>query len=130
MPTVFYNAAIGLYLLHFAVMAELTNIYSDSLFRFRVPSFALVAVLAAMAICSRFLRKQIPVRILLFYLAYTTLILFSLARPENAPYIKEYFVRGYFIKYVLLFSLLFMYEENPDTRVQQLTVIAIVRNCA
>ena len=47
LPTILYNAAIGLYLLHFAVMAELTNIYPDALMRFRMSSFALAASYAA-----------------------------------------------------------------------------------
>lgn len=125
LPRVFYDTAVGLYLLHFAVMADLTNLYPDTLLRFRIGSFALVTLLVAVAICSRFLRKQIPVKMLVFFLAFFAAILLSAAHSENLPYIKDYFGGGYFIKHVLLFALLFVYEEDPDTRVRQLTVIAV-----
>lgn len=121
----FYNLSIGLYLLHMAVMADLTSFYPDVLMRFRVPSFILVSCLALLAIGSRVLRKQLPLRAILLYLILLSLMLAGFLHPENVPYIKEILFQGYFIKYVLLFSLLFLYEEDPDIRNRQLTVIAI-----
>ena len=77
-PGTFYNIAVGLYLLHMAVMATLTNFYPDVLMRFRMPSFLLVAGLVLVAIALRLLKKGVPLRPLLFYCAFFALMLLGI----------------------------------------------------
>ena len=125
-PGTFYNIAVGLYLLHMAVMATLTNFYPDVLMRFRMPSFLLVAGLVLVAIALRLLKKGVPLRPLLFYCAFFALMLLGIVyQAENTPYILDILLSASFIKHVLLFSMLFLFEEEPDLRVRQLTVIAV-----
>lgn len=126
MPNGFYNFAIGLYLLHMALMAELTSFFPGTLMRFRMPSFLLVALLALAVIVPRALFRGIPMRSVLVYLIFLLMATSGiLYQPENFVYVKESLFQGYFIKYVLLFSALFLFEENPDIRVRQLTVISL-----
>lgn len=125
-PNGFYNFAVGLYLLHMAVMAELTSFFPDTLMRFRMMSFLLVAVLALSVIASRALSRGISLRIVLAYAVFLLMAVSGIVyQPDNLVYLKETVFQGYFIKYVLLFSALFLFEEDPDVRVRQLTVISL-----
>lgn len=125
-PEGFYNFAIGLYILHMAVMAELTSFFPDTLMRFRMISFLIVAVLALLAIASRVLFRGISLRIVLAYAIFLLMAVSGIVyQPDNLVYVKEIVFQGAFIKYVLLFSALFLFEENPDVRIRQLTVIAL-----
>lgn len=126
-PGGFYNFAAGLYLLHMAVMANLTLCFKDALLRFRMPSFLLVAVLALVAVGYRAVFRGVPRRTLLFYLIFFSMAISGvLYQMENFTYIKRFLFTGSFIKFILLFSLVFVFEEEPETRVRQLTVISIV----
>lgn len=126
MPKGFYNFAVGLYLLHMAVMAELTFFFPDTLLRFRMISFLLVAVLALSVIASRALFKGVSPKAVLAYAIFLLMAVSGIVyQPDNLVYVKEVVFRGSFIKYVLLFSALFLFEEDPDTRVRQLTVISL-----
>lgn len=126
MPDRFYNFAIGLYLLHMALMAELTFYFPDVLMRFRMPSFLLVAVLALVAVSSRAIFRGVSLRSILVYFVFLLMALSGIIyHPENLVYMKETVFQGYFIKYVLLFSALFLFEDKPDVRIRQLTIIAL-----
>ena len=125
-PKGFYNFAIGLYLLHMALMAELTAFFPAVLMRFRMISFLLVAALALAAIASRALLRGISLRAILVYAVFLLMAVSGIVyQPENLTYVKEIVFQGYFIKYVLLFSALFLFEEDPDVRIHQLTVISL-----
>lgn len=126
MPDRFYNFAIGLYLLHMALMAELTFYFPDVLMRFRMPSFLLVAVLALAAVSSRAIFRGVSLRSILVYFVFLLMALSGIIyHPENLVYMKETVFQGYFIKYVFLFSALFLFEDKPDVRIRQLTIIAL-----
>lgn len=122
----FEQLAVGLYLLHMAIMADLTACF-PILGPLRLPSFLLVALFAFLAVFGRLLRKGIPLRPFLFYLAYFAVVLSgALYSQENLPYIRDILFTGSFIKYSLIFSALFLWEDAPDVRIRQLTAIAVV----
>ena len=126
-PDRFHNFAVGLYLLHMAVMANLTLCFEDALLRFRMPSFLLAALLALIAVGYRAAFRGVPLRALLLYLVFFSMAASAaLSQPEALTYMKDILFSGSFVKFALLFSLVFVFEEEPETRVRQLTVISIV----
>lgn len=126
LPDRFYDFAVGLYLLHMALMAQLTSFFPGALSRFRMPSFLLVALMALAAVGSRALFRGLPLRCVLAYFIFLSMALSAAVyQPENFVYMKELLFQGSFIKFVLIFSALFIFEEKPDVRTRQLTVIAL-----
>lgn len=125
-PKGFYNFTVGLYLLHMAVMAELTSYFPDTLMRFRMISFLLVTVLALSVIASRALFRGISPQAVLAYAVFLLMAISGIVyQPDNLVYVKAVLFQGSFIKYVLLFSALFLFEKDPDVRVRQLTIVSL-----
>ncbi|NLU25326.1 MAG: hypothetical protein GXW99_11605 [Clostridiales bacterium] len=80
-----------------------------------------------LAVLMRLREKKVPLKILLFYLLYFVVVLAGvLYSGENLPYIKDIMLNQSFIKYSLLFSAAFIFEDTPDVRIRQLTVISLV----
>ena len=123
----FYNVAVFLYLLHMVVMANLTMYYPDTLMRFRLPSFAIVTALLLLAILLQLQERSFPLSTILSFVGIVAAILCGAAiYDETIPILKAIFLKGYFIKYVFLFSLIFTLEKDPQTRRKQLLVVATV----
>lgn len=122
---IYYHCAVGMYLLHMAVMATLTAYYPEQLMRFRIPSFFVVTVALAVAIGYRVISQGIPLRTLLFYLLFLLAMLLGFVWSSNnwQPLLEMVF-SGTFVKHVLLFSAVFIYEDAPDVRFRQITFVA------
>ena len=125
---VIYNGAVFIYLLHMALMANLTWFYPGLLMRFRMPSFVFVAAFLLFALLLRAADgHRFPTGAVVSILTLLAMLLLGfLHSQENAPYIKNILFSGYFIKYVILFAAAFLFEDDPDRRVRQLTVIAML----
>lgn len=125
---VIYNGAVFIYLLHMALMANLTWFYPGLLMRFRMPSFVFVAAFLLFALLLRAADgHRFPTGAVVSILTLLAMLLLGfLHSQENAPYIKNILFSGHFIKYVILFAAAFLFEDDPDRRVRQLTVIAML----
>lgn len=122
----FYNFAVFFYLLYTACYAEL-SLCVPLFSRLRLPMFVLAVGMLGLAVLMRLKEKKLPLKILLFYLLYFAVVLSGvLYSGSSLPYIGNIMLNQSFIKYSLLFSAVFLFEDTPDTRVRQLTVVSLV----
>lgn len=125
-----YSWAVCIYMLHMAVMANLTYCFPDVLGWLRIPSFVFVTGLLIVAIVYRVLTRPFPRNAVVFLSAFILAILSgALYSTANISHIWNILIKGSFAKYVLLFAVAFLYEENPDKRFRQLVVIGVLSMC-
>ena len=121
-----YNAIIFLYLLINSILTHLVYTFPNVMMPLRLPAHIIMAVLMVGAVISRMLKKPVPVLGIMLYIVMFASAALSVFFPENMPYLADIFIDYTFVKDVLLMSFLFLTEEDPELRRNQLTVVAII----